>query len=143
MRLRVFTCLAGVLIACLGLTAAQDLKPPDQEFVLEFESELRPDGEVRLSGYLGGFLPDSTALDLKNDFTLEGWVLIKEIVPGEVASFFGKHDDTLGDENTGGWTWVTVESQETGSVLLAKLKIPARKFFAGESSSRRRSLPDE
>lgn len=36
MRTRTFTCLAGVLIACPGLSAAQDLEPPEQEFVLEF-----------------------------------------------------------------------------------------------------------
>ena len=94
MIIHTFTCLAGVVIASLSLTAAQDLRPPDQEFVLEFESDVGPDGAGRLSNSWGGSSEVTSALELKNGFTLEGWVRIKESIPQQTR-FFGKYEGPI------------------------------------------------
>ena len=83
MRPRVFTCLAAILIAVLALAVAQDLKPPDQEFVLEFVRGM-------WVGSSPAVAPVSEALDIRGDQTLEAWVLIKETSPGNVSLLVGR-----------------------------------------------------
>ena len=110
MRHRTFTCLAGILITLLGLTTGQDLRPPDQEFVLEFESSLGPDGEPRVGdGFEGAFLQQDEALDLKDNFTLEGWILVKELIP-QRSLLFGQQFGHMGPS-----LWI----HPTGSLMLA------------------------